>query len=49
MDNNKEGWKLGREVGRAGVVERGRGKRQKTVLEQLKKQPPPKKLRTNKI
>ena len=33
MDNNKAGWKLGKEVGRAGVVGRGGGKRQKTVLE----------------
>ena len=32
MDNNKEGWKQGRGVGRAGVVGRGGGKRQKTVL-----------------
>ena len=28
------GWKQGKEVGRAGVVGRDRGKRQKTVLEQ---------------
>ena len=34
MDNNKEGWKQGREVGRAGVVGRAGGKRQKTLLEQ---------------
>ena len=27
-------WKQGREVGRAGMVGRGGGKRQKTVLEQ---------------
>ena len=27
-------WEWGREAGRAGVVGRGRGKRQKTVLEQ---------------
>ena len=33
MENNKEGWKQGREVGRAGEVEEWR-KRQKTVLEQ---------------
>ena len=37
MDNNKVGWKQGREVGRAGVVGRGGGKMQITVLEQLKK------------
>ena len=34
MDNNKRGWKQGREVGRAEVVGTGGGKRQKTVLEQ---------------
>ena len=37
MDNNGGGGgrrKQGREVGRAGVVGRGGGKRQKTVLEQ---------------
>ena len=34
MDNNKGGWKHGREVERAGVVARGGGERQKTVLEQ---------------
>ena len=28
------GWKHGRDIGRAGVVGRGVGKRQKTVLEQ---------------
>ena len=32
-----EGWKQGREVGRAGVVGRGGGERQKTVLEQHQK------------
>ena len=30
-------WKQGREVGRAGVVGMGGGKRQKTVLEQQQK------------
>ena len=34
MDDNKAVWKHGRELGRAGVVGRGGGKRQKTVLEQ---------------
>ena len=34
VDKNKGGWKPGREVGMAGVVGRGVGKRQKTVLEQ---------------
>ena len=34
MDDNKGGWKQGREVGRARVVGRVGGKRQKTVLEQ---------------
>ena len=36
MDNYKGGgcWKQGKEVERAGVVERGGGKGQKTVLEQ---------------
>ena len=34
MDNNKGGVETGKESGRAGVVERGGGKRQKTVLEQ---------------
>ena len=31
MDNNKGGWKWGREVGRPGVVGRGGGNRQKTT------------------
>ena len=34
MDNNKGWWKWGSEAGRAGVVGRGRGERQKIVLEQ---------------
>ena len=34
MDNNKGGWKQGREMVRAGVVGSGGWKRQKTVLEQ---------------
>ena len=34
MDNNKRGWKQGKEVGRDGVVGMGGGERQKTVLEQ---------------
>ena len=38
MDNNKEGWKQGKEVRRARVVGRDGEKRQKTVREQqLKK------------
>ena len=36
MDNNEGGWKQGREVGRVGVVERGGGNWQKTVLERYK-------------
>ena len=32
MDNNKWGWKQGREVGRAGVVRRGGGKGRKLYL-----------------
>ena len=31
------GWKQGREVGRAGVLGKGGGKRQETVLEQQNK------------
>ena len=34
MDNYKGCWKQGREVGRTGMVGRGGGRRQKTVLEQ---------------
>ena len=35
MGNNKGGeWKQGREVGKTGMVGRGWGRRQKTVLEQ---------------
>ena len=34
MEGYQQGRWRGREVGRAGVVGRGRGKRQKTVLEQ---------------
>ena len=36
MDNNKWGWKQGKEVGRAGGVGKAGRIRQKTVLEQLK-------------
>ena len=35
MDNNKRGgWKQGRELGKAGMVVRGGGEWQKTVLDQ---------------
>ena len=34
MGKTKGGWNQGREVGMAGVVGRGEGKRQKTILEQ---------------
>ena len=34
IDNNKRGWKQGREVGRGGVVEGGGEERLKTVLDQ---------------
>ena len=34
MDKTEVGWKQGREVGKAGVVGRGKGRGQKTVLEQ---------------
>ena len=37
MDNNKQGWKQGREAGKAGVRRRGGKKRQKTVLKKNKK------------
>ena len=36
MDNNKWGWKQGKEVGRAGGVGKAGRIRQKTVLEQQK-------------